>query len=96
MFGALKRTSHRARPRAGEVLGFASRPRDRRAASSLRRRCANGSAPSARAGAAGPASPATAAGRGRGASSSAPSAPRAARSTPSGAPWLRPGVPPEL
>jgi len=38
------------------VLGFASRPRERRAASSLRRRCANGSAPSARAGSAGPAS----------------------------------------
>jgi len=45
------------------VLGFASRPRDRRAASALRRRCANGSAPSARAASAGPASPATASDR---------------------------------
>jgi len=35
------------------VLGVASRPRDRRAAAALRRRCANGSAPSARAGSAG-------------------------------------------
>jgi len=42
------------------VLGFASRPRGRRAASALRRRCASGSAPSARSGSAGAASPATA------------------------------------
>jgi len=65
------------------VLGFASRPRVRRAASALRRRFATGSAPSARAGSAGPASPATASVGGKGASSSTPSAGRAARATAS-------------
>jgi len=71
------------------VLGFASRPRERRAASSLRRRCANGSAPSARAGSAGPASPATASDRARGRLVLRAVGPSRCALGASGAGWLR-------